>query len=706
MVIQGTDAGQLAGRGRIRDSTDGERPVTVAAADIEVTRGDAVTGDDPVHGNLRSRVVVSGSEHDTAAEDLEGRRTAGRQAGFERRGIRELHRVHREGEAGSDGGGAVDDRAFRGGSGVGSEGGRGSPVAVKASIDEAEVRDVGDELNLISAGDPRREHAIGDGDRRGDRRERILETDARHAGGTAGDLNALVHAEETPRVIGRENTDNAIIAILAADILGLNEAAKLEGGGATAGVAAHFEGAAANGGDDADLLGHFVVAIAVKGERRRIEGDRGAIMPAALAARAFGLGDREDARRIVEAEHAVRAELEVSVSDDVARVVGLDDGATEAAQNQITEDLGRSRGQLAAGFERRVIVHHRGTSVILVLEEDRRTTAVAAGDVIELINAAVDRADEQVGDIAVVLVGDDVGVAVTAEVESVAARAEAVRIGGTHAEGGAVIGAAEADEIGRAAEEGRAVADLRQIEVLRVDRIQVDRDRARVATEAGGVGRIRQNRVGEVLGAAQAADAEVDGRQREVARDTDDTEGAEARTDVELAGPAGGHVARGVELDARITLREDITARELGRVVERDQPGLAGAEEGDAAVLDEATHGRPAVAADVEAAPTLLINRARARHRARQRRVIIDREVRIPGRRKVTELGDIARTTGDRQVGRTERSAEDEILEKHRLVGHAEIEPGRSAVPSFVVERRILAEDERRRRDRLKRTND
>ena len=490
VVIQGTDAGQLAGRGRIRDIADGERPVSVASADVEVARGDAVTGDDPVHGKLRSEVVVSRSVDDTTAEDLERRRTAGRQAGFERRGIRELHRVHREGDAGSDDGGAVDNRAFRGGSGVDAEGGRGSPAAIEAGIDEAELRDVGDERNLFSAGDPRREHAVGDGDGGGGRR---LETVTRNVGGAAGDLDAFVRPEETPRIIGRENTDNAIIAILAADVLGLDEAAELEGGGAAAGVAAHFEGAAADDGDDADLLGHIVVAIADKGERRRIEGDRGVIVPASVAARAFGLGHRENARRIVEAEHTVRAELEVGVGDDVARVVGFDDGAAEAAQNQVTEDLGRSRGQPATGFEGRIEVHHGGTGVILVLEEDRRTTAVAARDVIELIDAAVDRADEQVGDIAVVLVSDDVGIAVAAEIEGIATGTEAVRVGGTDAEGGPVIRAAEADEVLRAAEEGRAIADLRKVEVLRVDRIEVDRDRARIAAEAGGVRRIRQD---------------------------------------------------------------------------------------------------------------------------------------------------------------------------------------------------------------------
>ena len=105
----------------------------------------------------------------------------------------------------------------------------------------------------------------------------------------------------------------------------------------------------------------------------------------------------------------------------------------------------------------------------------------------------MDRADEQVGDIAVILVGDDVGVAVAAEVEDVAARAEAVRVGGADAEGGPVIRAAEADDVGRAAQEGRTVANLRKVEVLRVDRIEVDRDRAGIAAEAGGVRRIRQD---------------------------------------------------------------------------------------------------------------------------------------------------------------------------------------------------------------------
>ena len=164
-------------------------------------------------------------------------------------------------------------------------------------------------------------------------------------------------------------------------------------------------------------------------------------------------------------------------------------------------------------------------------------------------------------------------------------------------------------------------------------------------------------------------------------------EGAEARTDVELAGPAGRHVARGIELDAVISRREDIAAGELGGVAERDQPGLAGTEEGDAAVLDEAAHGRAAIATDEEAASTLLVDRARARHRTRHRRIVVDREIRIPGRREVTELGDVARATGDRQVGRAEGAAKDEILEEHRLVDHTEIEAGGTGVPSFVVER-------------------
>ena len=258
----------------------------------------------------------------------------------------------------------------------------------------------------------------------------------------------------------------------------------------------------------------------------------------------------------------------------------------------------------------------------------------------------------------------------------------------------------------RAAEEGRAIADLRKVEVLRVDRIEVDRDRARIAAEAGGVRRIRQDRVGEVLGTAQAADAEVDGRQREVARDADVAEGTEARTDIELTSPTSGHVARGVELDAVISRREDVTAGELGGVAERDQRALAGAEVGDAAVLDEATHARAAVAADVEAAPTLLVDRARARHRTRQRRIVVDREVPIPGHREVTELGDVARATGDRQVGRAKGTAKDEILEEHRLIGHAEINAGGTGVISFVIKDRIPAEAERRRRDRLKRAND
>ena len=133
---------------------------------------------------------------------------------------------------------------------------------------------------------------------------------------------------------------------------------------------------------------------------------------------------------------------------------------------------------------------------------------------------------------------------------------------------------------------------------------------------------------------------------------------------------------------------------------------MAGTEEGDAAVLDEAAHGRAAIATDEEAASTLLVDRARARHRTRHRRIVVDREIRIPGRREVTELGDVARATGDRQVGRAKGTAKDEILEEHRLIGHAEINAGGTGVPSFVVERRILAEYERRRRDRLKRAND
>ena len=528
VVIQGADFRQLAGRGRIRGIADSERPGAVAAADVEVGWGDAITGDDLVHREGRRNASVIRTVDNTAAEDLQGRRAGDTDhARSERRTALHEHRVGLHRHARVDDKGAREIGAIRQGT-LGSRESLGRPVTIVAGIDESELRHVGDELDLILAHNPRREHAIGDGDRRGDRRERILETDARDAGGTAGDLDAFVHAEETPRVVGREDTDEGVITILAADVRSLDQAAELEGGRARGGITAHFEGGSTESRDDADLFGHVVVAVAVERERGRIEADRGAIVPAALAAGAFGLGDRKDARRIIEAEGAVRAELEVGVGDDVTRVVGLDEGTAEAAQSQVTEDLGRSRGQLAAGFEGRVIVHHGGTRVILVLEEDRRTTAVAAGDVIELIDTAVNRADEQVGDIAVVLVGDDVGVAVAAEVEGIAARAEAVGIGGTDAEGGAVIRAAEADEVARAAEEGRAVADLRQIEVLRVDRIQVDRDRARVATEAGGVRRIRQNRVGEVLGAAQAADAEVDGRQREIARDTDESEGAEA----------------------------------------------------------------------------------------------------------------------------------------------------------------------------------
>ena len=490
VVIQGADVRQLAGRARIRGIADGERPGGVAAADVEVGRGDAVTRDDLVHRESRRNAPVIRAIDDASAEDLKGRRAGNPDhARSERRTALHEHGVGLHRHTRVDDKGAREISTIRQGTRSGRER-RGRPVAIVAGVDEAELRHVGDELDLFLARDPRRKHAVGDGDGRGDRR---LVTVTRHAGGTTGDLDAFVRPEETPRIIGRENTDNAIIAILAADVLGLNEAAELEGGGAAGDVAAHFEGAAPYGGDHADLLGHIVVAIADKGERRRIEGDRSVIVPAALAARAFGLGHREDARRIVEAEHAVRAELEVGVGDDVTRVVGLDDGAAEAAQNQVTEDLSRSRGQLAAGFEGRIVVHHGGTGVILVLKEDGRTTAVAARDVIELVDAAVDRADEQVGDIAVILVGDDVGVAVAAEVEDVAARAEAVRVGGADAEGGPVIRAAEADDVGRAAQEGRTVANLRKVEVLRVDRIEVDRDRAGIAAEAGGVRRIRQD---------------------------------------------------------------------------------------------------------------------------------------------------------------------------------------------------------------------
>ena len=588
----------------------------------------------------------------------------------------------------------------------GARGGReglGAPVTVVAGVDEAELRHVGDELDLILARDPRREHAVGDGDRRRGRRHEAVR---RHAGGAAGDLDAFIHAEETPRIIRGQDADESVVAGFAADVGSLDEAAEFEGGVTRAGVATDFKGAAAEGGDDAHLFGHIVIAVAVERERSRIEGDRGAIVPAALAGRAFGLGHREDARRIVEAKGAARTQLEAGVGDDVARVVGLDERTAEAAEAEFAEDFGRGRRQLAADVEGGTAVDDRRAGVILILQEDDRAATVAAGDVVVLVDAGVDRTDEQVGEVAAVLVGDDVGVAVAAEVEAIAAGAEAVGVARADPEGGAVIRTLETDAIVRATEEGRTVADLREIEVLRVDGVEVDRDRAGITGQAGGIGRVREQEVGEVLGAAEAADAEIDGREREVARDADDTEGAEARTDVELAGPAGRHVARGVELDTRVALREDVAAGQLGGVAERDERTLTGAEEGDATVLDEAAHGRPAVAADVERTPTLLVDRARARHRTRQRGVVIDRKVRIPGRREVTELGDVARATGDGEVGRAEGAAEDEILEEDRLVGHAEIEAGGTAVPSFVVERRILAEDERRRSHRLKRADD
>ena len=184
-------------------------------------------------------------------------------------------------------------------------------------------------------------------------------------------------------------------------------------------------------------------------------------MPATLAAGAFGLGRRQDARRIVEAQGGARTELEAGVGDDVARVVGLDEGTAESAEAKFAEDFGRRRGELAADIEGRGAVDGGRTGVVLVLQEDDRTAAVAAGDVVVLVDAGVDRADEQVGEVAAVLVGDDVGVAVAAEVEAVATGAEAVGVTRADPEGGAVIRTLEADGIVRAAEEGGAVADLR-----------------------------------------------------------------------------------------------------------------------------------------------------------------------------------------------------------------------------------------------------
>ena len=434
-------------------------------------------------------------------------------------------------------------------------------------------------------------------------------------------------------------------------------------------------------------------------------------MPASLPAQAFRLGHRQDTRRIVETEGRARAHHEITRRHDVGRAAGVDQGAAQAAEEEVAEVLDRAGREGAADIERGTQVHDRRTGVILILHQHRGAAAVAAADIVELVDRREDRADEQVGRITGVAVGQDVGRAGAADVEDAAAGTEAVGIAGADAEGRAVISAHLTHEVVSATEERRAVADLAEVEVLRVDGVQLHLDRAGVAAEARGVGRRGEHEGAEVLGAAEAADTEVDGREREVSRDADEREAGVARTEVELAGPAGGHVGRGVELDRRSRLDEDVAAGDLGRVAERDELAGARTEEGVASVSDVTTEEGGTISREEEAA-VLLVERAVARDLSGDRRLGTDREVGVPRHGQVAEVGIRARpavgdVTGlDDQVRRTERAAEGEIAEDDGLVGDALIQGLGAGVEGPVVDGDGTAADEAGRGDRGQGTDD
>ena len=491
----------------------------------------------------------------------------------------------------------------------------------------------------------------------------------------------------------------------------MHQAAEQQGGDPAVRIAAHVQDIAPATRDHPDPFGDVGATVTEELEGRRIQGQRSGIVPASLPAQAFRLGHRQDTRRIVETEGRARAHHEITRRHDVGRAAGVDQGAAQAAEEEVAEVLDRTGREGAADIERGSQVHDRRTGVILIPHQHRGAAAVAAADIVELVDRREDRADEQVGRITGVAVGQDVGRAGAADVERAAAGTEAVGIAGADAEGRAVISAHLTHEVVGAAEERRAVADLGEVEILRVDGVQLHLDRAGVAAEARGVGRRGEHEGAEVLGAAEAADTEVDGREREVSRDADEREGGVARTEVELAGPAGGHVGRGVELDRRSRLDEDVAAGDLGRVAERDELAGAGAEEGRSAVVDVASEERGAVAGHEEVG-ALLVERAVAGDHARDRRLRAEAQVGVPRHGQVAEVGIRARpAVGDgagihRQVRRAEGAAEGEVTEDDGLVRDALIQRLGALIQRPVVDRDVTAADEVGRGDARERADD
>ena len=548
---------------------------------------------------------------------------------------------------------------------AGQDGGGGGIIGVVARVHEAQVRDVSDEGSFVPVDDPRRQHAVGDRDGHAARQ------DVRDA---ADDDDAFFRTHrDTLGIHGAAHIEGAVVAQKPADVDALHQAAEQQGGDPAVRIAAHVQDIAPATRDHPDPFGDVGATVTEELEGRRIQGQRCGIVPASLPAQAFRLGHRQDTRRIVETEGRARAHHEITRRHDIGRAAGVDQGTAQAAEEEVAEVLDRTGREGAADIESGTQVHDRRTGVILILHQHRGAAAVAAADIVELVDRREDRADEQVGRITGVAVGQDVGRAGAADVEDAAAGTEAVGIAGADAEGRAVISAHLTHEVVSATEERRAVADLAEVEVLRVDGVQLHLDRAGVAAEARGVGRRGEHEGAEVLGAAEAADTEVDGREREVSRDADEREAGVARTEVELAGPAGGHVGRGVELDRRSRLDEDVAAGDLGRVAERDELAGARTEEGVASVSDVTTEEGGTISREEEAA-VLLVERAVARDLSGDRRLGTDREVGVPRHGQVAEVGIRARpavgdVTGlDDQVRRTERAAEGEIAEDDGFV--------------------------------------